>query len=43
MSTIVGFIAGLVVGVVGIFAISVIMINRDLEYEFKDIHEEDNE
>lgn len=43
MSMIIGFIAGVVVGVVGLFSISAIMINRDLEYEFKDVHEEDNE
>lgn len=43
MSIIIGFIAGVVVGVVGIFAISVIMINHDLKYEFKDVHAEDNE
>lgn len=42
MSMIIGFIAGVVVGVVGLFSISAIMINRDLD-EFKDVHEEDNE
>lgn len=42
MSTIVGFIVGVVVGSFGLFTVSAIMINRDLD-EFKDVHEEDNE